>query len=536
MQWPRKALKMAAGVVGDGIFGEHLMAHRKSPPARLAMHQINSRVGTNLKNAAISKPCGMSSAQVIRHCQIAFNPSSYFQPSLEAEKTRIRRECRGDQKRLKKAMKKAVHVKIGHGGTLDPLATGVLILGLGSGTKELSQFLHCTKSYETIVLFGASTDSYDRVGRLLNKRPYDHITREKVEAALDSFRGQQMQIPPLFSALKMNGKPLYEYAREGKPIPREIEGRQVEVLELELTDWYEPGKHGFRWPTVEAEAAERNLAEQVWRVKKQQETGKKLTAEEKEEEDQALAAHEAFKRRNEERQDELVKDSPSNSQGAQDRGPMMSGALGKFPEPTYSNKGVGLVPDAPSADTPPPWTDEGPPAAKIRMTVTSGYYVRSFCHDLGTKLGSAGLMAELCRTRQSDFTLGGTNCLEYDDLEKGETVWGPQVADMLSRWNAEPHGGWQPGVEEAKEKTASNNDGNLDQFQRNSMRSSETNKSAESLSAPSKRRRSPSADGLSAEPHRKAAREERQADSNGSPARNSRRRSDDEKSWNGLDD
>lgn len=392
---------------------------------------------------AINKPCGQSSAQVVRECQQAFNPSNFFRPMIEAELARRLKES-GKQFNRRKAEKKASQVKIGHGGTLDPLATGVLILGIGTGTKLLSQFLDCTKTYETTVVFGVSTDTYDRVGRVLARKGYDHVTKELVEKELANFRGRQTQIPPLYSALKMNGKPLYEYAREGKPIPREIEGRQVEALEVELVEWYEPGKHNNRWPTEEAEAAERNLAEQVWRVKKQQETGKTLTPEEKKQDDQAIAAHESFKKRFEERQDELIRDAPPRKKrhANKESKAMMSGGLGAMPQPVYSNKGSNLVPPAPDSNTPPPWSDEGPPACKIRLTVTSGYYVRSFCHDLGTKLGSAAIMAELCRVRQSDFTVGGPNTLEYEDLSRGEDIWGPKVADMLARWNGEPEAKW----------------------------------------------------------------------------------------------
>ena len=349
-------------------------------------------------------------------------------------------------------------MKIGHGGTLDPLATGILIMGLGSATKSLPQFLQCRKTYETVVLFGASTDTYDRVGRVLTQKGYDHITEEKVEAALGKFRGKQKQIPPLYSALKMNGKPLYEYAREGKPIPREIEAKEVEVFDMELVEYYKPGEHNHRWPTEEAEAAERNLAEQVWRVKKMQETGKPLTDEEKAEDNEAMAAHESFKKRFEERSDNLVRDSPPGKSrekfSREEHGSrhMMSGALGQLPDPVYSAKGTNLVPAPPSKDEPPPWKGEGPAAVKIRLTVSSGYYVRSFCHDLGAELGSAALMAELCRTQQSDFEVGGINTLEPEELEKGEEVWGPRIADMLARWNGEPEGNWAKAQEKAKGK------------------------------------------------------------------------------------
>ncbi|RDA95770.1 hypothetical protein CP533_5118 [Ophiocordyceps camponoti-saundersi (nom. inval.)] len=388
---------------------------------------------------AINKPCGYSSAQMIRECQKHFNPSALFKPSLEARRNKAVEEGGGHSiKRRQRTAGKLASVKMGHGGTLDPLATGVLILGMGNGTKLLPQFLTCTKTYETTLLFGASTDSYDRTGRVLTKRPYDHITKEAVLEALVSFRGKQKQMPPLYSALKMNGKPLYEYAREGKPIPREIQYRDVEALEVELIDWFEPETHSFRWPADEAEAVERNLAEQFWRLKKVHETGRRLTPEEKLEDDQAMAEHESFKRKFEERQDQLITDEPQKrrrtASPATDQ-TSMHGALGDFPRSRRPNKGIGLVGPPPDADEPPAWIDEGPAACKIRLTVTSGYYVRSFCHDLGAKLGSAAFMVDLCRIRQSDFALGGENTLEFSDLSKGEEVWAPKLAGMLDRWS-----------------------------------------------------------------------------------------------------
>lgn len=428
----------------------------------------------------------------------------------------------------RKAIRKASQVKIGHGGTLDPLATGVLILGVGTGTKELNKFLECTKTYETTVLFGASTDTYDRVGRLLTKRPYDHITREKVEEEIAKMKGKQVQIPPLYSALKMNGKPLYEYAREGKPIPREIEGRNVEVKEIEVVEWYEPGKHDFRWPAEEAEAAERNLAEQVWRLQKAQETnGKKLSPEEKAEEDQAVAEHESFKRSFEERQDKLIKDAPPKKSRPSKTPALMSGALGQLPpQPVYSDKGKNLVPDAPGKDTPPPWSDEGPPAVKVRLTVTSGFYVRSFCHDLGAKLGSAALMSELCRSRQKHFEVGAANCLEFDDLAKGEDVWAPKVAALLAEWSGVPPSAQ---LNEPSDKP----NGKTRSLEATApAKEKSRSRSASPTHKGEKRRRSESPNGAGSPPRKAAARESKETPSK--PA--GLGRSDDEKSWNGFDD
>ncbi|KAJ0323340.1 hypothetical protein Brms1b_001736 [Colletotrichum noveboracense] len=406
---------------------------------------------------AINKPYGMSSAQVIRDAQSAFNPSAMFKPLIDRDLAAKNAEPRQEWKR-RRQVKKDTRVKMGHGGTLDPMATGVLILGVGSGTKSLGSFLDCTKTYETVVVFGTSTDTYDRVGRILSRRPYDHITKEQVEKALDSFRGKFEQIPPLYSALKMEGKPLYEYAREGKAIPREIAGREVEVTDLEMVEWYEPGSHNFRWPTEEAETAEKNLAEQVWRVKKQQDAngGRKLSPAEEKEEEKAISEHESFKKKFEERQDDLIRDKPPKKQRPPKNNALMSGALGQLPP----GKGSNLIPPPPSEDEPFPWTDKGPPAAKIRMTVTSGFYVRSFCHDLGAKVDSAGIMAELERSRQGDFEVRTANCLEYSDLEKGEEAWGSKVSEMLSSWMQKyPNGAPQSEKQRNQSQASQQNNG-----------------------------------------------------------------------------
>lgn len=378
----------------------------------------------------------MSSAQVIRDCKPFFNKSRIFKPLIDQGREQRRHEGEQQFRRRSKAKKELLY-KIGHGGTLDPMATGVLILGIGKGTKSLNNFLNCTKTYETVVVFGASSDSYDRCGRTLRMRGYDHITKEKVEEALASFRGTYQQMPPIFSALKMNGKPLYEYAREGLPIPREIETREVTVTDMEIVEFYEPGTHKHYWPSEEATDAEKLYAEQLWRTEKQQLEGKKMSPEDQEADSKALENHQAFKRKLDERQDDLVVESQSKKRKTKresDTSPaLMSGALGELPP-----KGKGSDLAAPvDENAPPPWDGKGPPAVRIRMTATKGFYVRSLCHDLGAKLDSAGLMAALTRHRQGDFSLGGPNCLEFEDLAKGEDVWGPKVANALRRWNGE---------------------------------------------------------------------------------------------------
>ncbi|KAF7955644.1 hypothetical protein EAE96_004570 [Botrytis aclada] len=372
---------------------------------------------------AINKPTGRSSAQIVRDLQHHFNPSELFAPYIQVE-TRNRENEWHNQKQRRRKSGKRVQVKIGHGGTLDPLATGVLIAGVGKGTKELGNFLLCTKTYETTVLFGAATDTYDKDGKLLKRAPYEHITKEMVEKGLAKYRGKFMQLPPLFSALKMNGKPLYEYAREGKEIPKEIERRPVDVSELELLEWYEGGEHEWKAPTEEAGYAEVNVAAKLWK----QERAEPASNGKEAENERALEDFESRKRKMGDDQDDLVLEKPAKKAkeevAEEKEDAMMSGGLSSDKTPVEDQP-------IPSKED----TKKGPPAAKIRMTVSSGFYVRSLCHDLGADLGSAGLMTSLVRVRQGQFELG-KNVLDYDDLEKGEEVWGPQVEKYLDEWNA----------------------------------------------------------------------------------------------------
>ena len=200
---------------------------------------------------------------MIRDVQRHFNPSALFAPWLAREQAKKDAESHNQRnKRRSWKQRQPAQVKVGHGGTLDPLATGVLILGVGSGTKRLTHYTtDCTKSYETVLLFGAATDSYDTEGKIVARKGYAHVTRELVEDKLAAFRGEIMQRPPIFSAKRIQGKRLYEYAREGVPLPEgyRIEECALEVLELELVEWMEGGSHPCRWPELEAEKGEKKM-------------------------------------------------------------------------------------------------------------------------------------------------------------------------------------------------------------------------------------------------------------------------------------
>ncbi|MGN0998508.1 MAG: tRNA pseudouridine(55) synthase TruB [Faecousia sp.] len=124
--------------------------------------------------------------------------------------------------------------RIGHGGTLDPMATGVLPVFVGRATRGVEFFEHAEKTYETVLRLGISTDTEDITGRVLERREV-HVTREELEAALEQFRGEILQIPPMYSALKVDGQKLCDLARKGKEVERKP--RPITIHELTLLDF-----------------------------------------------------------------------------------------------------------------------------------------------------------------------------------------------------------------------------------------------------------------------------------------------------------
>ena len=129
--------------------------------------------------------------------------------------------------------------RVGHGGTLDPMATGVLPIFIGRATRAVPFFEHADKVYEAGLRLGLVTDTQDVTGRTLETHEVD-VTQERLEAALDSFRGEIAQIPPMYSAIKVNGQKLYALARQGKAVERAP--RPVTIFALDLlggpgADW-----------------------------------------------------------------------------------------------------------------------------------------------------------------------------------------------------------------------------------------------------------------------------------------------------------
>ncbi len=127
--------------------------------------------------------------------------------------------------------------KAGHTGTLDPFATGLLPLCLGEATKFAQDLLEADKTYEAVLHLGVTTTTADSEGEVLERKNVD-VLREQIDALLPQFTGELKQIPPMYSALKRDGKPLYEYARAG--ITLEREARTITIHELKILDFQSP--------------------------------------------------------------------------------------------------------------------------------------------------------------------------------------------------------------------------------------------------------------------------------------------------------
>jgi tRNA pseudouridine55 synthase len=128
--------------------------------------------------------------------------------------------------------------KIGHAGTLDPMATGVLVLCLGGATRLSEYVMQSTKRYRAGVRLGITTDTYDAEGQVLSAKDASHLTQADIEVALSGFLGHIQQVPPMYSAIKQGGRKLYDIARAGQVVERQA--RAVQIDALNIVDWNLP--------------------------------------------------------------------------------------------------------------------------------------------------------------------------------------------------------------------------------------------------------------------------------------------------------
>ena len=122
--------------------------------------------------------------------------------------------------------------KLGHLGTLDPFASGLLLVGVNEGTKVADIFISAAKSYRGVMVLGVATDSQDATGNVIKERPVPPVGKSELKELERKFTGELQQIPPMFSALKKDGVRLYKLARQGKEIPRAPRAITIETLRL----------------------------------------------------------------------------------------------------------------------------------------------------------------------------------------------------------------------------------------------------------------------------------------------------------------
>lgn len=330
---------------------------------------------------AVNKPSGISSRLCLDKVNRILSKSQCFKETLkEMERKRNAGRIRKRKFHLKK-------LKMGHGGTLDPIASGVLIFGIGSGTKKLSGYMNgSVKVYDAEALFGGLTTTGDADGQLIFLTENSFITKQMIEDTRDKFVGTLSQTPPIFSALKMDGKPLYKYAREGLPLPRSIKPREVHIYDLQLQDDCLSTKHNYHF--LKSDVCE----------------------------DGSLLV------------DQLKNNPTLNSHDVSFSKEYMEKASKDDALPKVAAEPRILQDDKLyEAD------DYRAPLLHFIAKVSSGTYIRSLISDFARTMGSSAYMVKLTRECQNDWVLG-QNTFELSDFEDNdESVWGPVLKKVFEQ-------------------------------------------------------------------------------------------------------
>ncbi len=153
-------------------------------------------------------------------------------PFEEGQVILVNKPLRWTSADVVKKIRNRVHAKVGHAGTLDPLATGLLILCTGKFTKKINEYMAKEKEYTGTFTLGATTASYDLETAPENTRDYMHVATEALNTVAKSFTGEIIQIPPIYSAIKKNGERSYDLARQGRAVT--LEGRKIFIREFEM--------------------------------------------------------------------------------------------------------------------------------------------------------------------------------------------------------------------------------------------------------------------------------------------------------------
>lgn len=234
------------------ITTSHQSSQRMS---QLALHStststnISTSDNENDNNESLNKEVPVPAEQIPIHLAeglfCAYKPLTWTSQDVVGYiRGMLERDARNRGAQMAKRRSKSKRkIKVGHGGTLDPLAEGILVIGVGSGTKALEGYLKGSKGYTASVELGYETNTLDREGNVTQTADVDHVTEESVLEALPKFTGDIMQVPPIFSAIKKGGKRMYEEARSGKTeADVQLDPRPVTIYNIDYLPTDHEGK------------------------------------------------------------------------------------------------------------------------------------------------------------------------------------------------------------------------------------------------------------------------------------------------------
>lgn len=257
-------------------------------------------------------------------------------------------------------------LKVGHAGTLDPLASGVMIICTGKATKQIDQLQAGTKEYIATLRLGCTTPSFDAEHPVDATFPTAHITREDVFAALDKFKGSIWQVPPVYSACKVEGRRAFDYVRQGEAV--ELKAKELVIDEIELLDLHLPEQGILSPKAEEIIAGVRNGID--------------------------------------------IKEYGRRKQRIEDLGIQPRGA-NESPE---SEEKVPTVSEEPAVTEEESQNIENVSYMTIRVVCSKGTYIRALARDIGQALQSGAYLIGLRRTRVGDFRV--EDCLQVDNVEQ----------------------------------------------------------------------------------------------------------------------
>lgn len=387
---------------------------------------------------AIEKPSGFTTQQIISKLNhTLINNSVQIRNDLLRQKNEFEKEYKSNNKGnppKPKTLKKFAKLKMGQGGTLDPMASGILVIGIQEGTKKLQKYLNnSVKSYEFKGILGIDTmsgDNQENYNSNLSINSYEHLLnlskedKKKFEDEIvKNFKtGILKQIPPVYSAVRIGGKRLYEYIRNGEEVPQDgIEPRLVEMIDIEF---YDDNLQEIEQVAMTPEEYEqkRSDIEHTMKVEEETQSGKKRKFDEIEKnnntevrlgkEKEILLTDEAFN---------VVKDYKNQIKcftHANEEGYIHSDEeLNKITDVNdefYQKMKLKQVPLV---------------QLHMKVTVSSGFYIRSIIRDIGKLLKTSGYMTELKRVSQKQWSMENGSYFKLQDFENIENE--PEWYDLL---------------------------------------------------------------------------------------------------------